>query len=78
MIAPLSQATPRPKAPQGKSVDDPEIQARKDALDLQQALFNIEMAEQAELEREREALEAFTMEQLKNEDAIMKKWIAMI
>ena len=78
MIAPLTPAAPRPKAPQGKAADDPEIKARQDALDLQQALFNVEMAEQAELEREREALEAFTMEQLKNEDAIMKKWIALI
>lgn len=78
MIGPLIQATPRPKAPQGKAADAPDVKARQDALDLQQALFNVEMAEQAELEREREALEALTMQQLKNEDAIMKKWIEMI
>jgi len=78
MIALTTAATPRPKAPQGKAADDPALKARQDALDMQQAVFNIEMAEQAEFEREREALEALTMQQLKNEDAIMKKWIEMI
>lgn len=78
MITPVTAAAPRPKPPQGKAADDPEVKARQDALDLQQALFNVEMAEQAELEREREALEALTLQQIKNEDAIMKKWIEMI
>ena len=77
MIFPLTSAA-RPKAPQGKAADDPEVKEKQDALDLQQALFNVEMAEQAELEREREALEALQMAQIKNEDAIMKKWIEMI
>lgn len=77
MIFALTPAA-RPKAPQGKAADDPEVKEKQDALDLQQALFNVEMAEQAELEREREALEALQMAQIKNEDAIMKKWIEMI
>jgi hypothetical protein len=78
MIGPLTPAAPRPKAPQGKAADDPQVKARQDALDLQQAMFNIEMAERAELEREREALQTLMMQFIKNEDAIMKKWIEMI
>ena len=78
MIAPVTPAAPKSKAPLGKASDDPDVQAAQHALDVQQALFNIEMAEQAELQREREALEALQMAQMKNEDAIMKKWIEMI
>ena len=44
----------------------------------QHAAFDFQLAEQAELLREHEALEALLMEQLKNEDEIMKKWIALI
>ena len=78
MIAPLTPAAPRAKGPSSKAADDPEVKARQDALDVQQALFNIEIAEQAEFEREREALEALTLAAIKNEDAVMKKWIEMI
>lgn len=44
----------------------------------QHAAFDFELAERAELMREHEALQALVMEQLKNEDEIMKKWIALI
>ena len=44
----------------------------------QHAAFDFEIAERAELLREHEALQALLMEQLKNEDEIMKKWISLI
>jgi hypothetical protein len=42
------------------------------------AAFDFQAAETAEMLREHEALESMMQEQLKNEDEIMKKWIAMI
>lgn len=51
---------------------------QKTQLAAQHAAFDFQIAESAELLREREALEALMMEQLKNEDEIMKKWIALI
>ena len=43
-----------------------------------QAVFDAEVAEEAELQREREAMEALMMAFIKQEDAIMKKWIELI
>ncbi len=54
---------------------DPAVQQRVDA---QHTAFDESQAEHAELLRELAALEDLMMEQLKNEDEIMKKWIAMI
>ena len=51
--------------------------AQKAELAAQHAAFDFEIAERAELLREHEALQALLMEQLKNEDEIMKKWIAL-
>jgi len=65
-------------APRGAAAADdltPEQQAQ---LAAQHAAFDFEAAETAEMLREHEALEALMQEQLKNEDEIMKKWIAMI
>jgi hypothetical protein len=42
------------------------------------AAFNYQTELDAEAERERAALEALLMAQLKDEDEVMKKWIAMI
>jgi hypothetical protein len=42
------------------------------------AAFDHETELNAEAEREREALEALLLVQLKDEDEVMKKWIAMI
>ena len=47
-------------------------------ISAQHAAFDFQLAETAELLREHEALQALVMEQLKNEDEIMKKWIALI
>ncbi|HZY99485.1 MAG TPA: hypothetical protein VFE36_07920 [Candidatus Baltobacteraceae bacterium] len=44
----------------------------------QHVAFDFQTAETAELLREHEALQALLMENLKNEDEIMKKWIALI
>lgn len=44
----------------------------------QHAAFDDTTAERAEMLRELAALEDLMMAQLKNEDEIMKKWIAMI
>lgn len=82
MIYPLSsRAQPRggssasPRAePRGPS----DTAAQQAAIAAQHAAFDYELAERAEIVREHEALQALLMEQLKNEDEIMKKWIALI
>jgi hypothetical protein len=51
---------------------------QQQAIATQRAAFNYDAAERAELEREREALEEMVQSQLKFEDEIMNKWIAMI
>jgi hypothetical protein len=48
------------------------------AIAAQHAAFDYEVAERAEILREHEALQTMMLEQLKNEDEIMKKWIALI
>lgn len=61
-----------------KSPDDdltPDQQARVAA---QHAAFDFDAAENAELQREHDLLQALLMEELKNEDEIVKKWIALI
>jgi hypothetical protein len=74
-------ATPRPAAtaarpaPAAASDLSPDEQH---ALAAQHQAFDFQLAEDAELQREREALDALLTEHLKNEDDIMKKWIAMI
>jgi hypothetical protein len=72
-------AAPRPllAAPRGAAGDDltPDQQ---DQLAAQHAAFDFDVAERAELLRERAALAALVLEDLKNEDEIMKKFIALI
>lgn len=48
------------------------------ALAEQQQSFNLATSESAELNRELAALDDLLMAQAKDEDEIMKKWIAMI
>jgi hypothetical protein len=69
-----TMAAPRSGA---AATDDltPEQQAQ---LAAQHAAFDFQAAETAEMLREGEALESMMQEQLKNEDEIMKKWIALI
>ena len=88
MIDALLAAARAPRAPQAEPAVDPatgaatadpaEPSAQEQALAQVKAAFDYEMAQQAEMEREREALEALLLANLKDEDEIMKKWIAMI
>jgi hypothetical protein len=74
-------APPRSVAPVSRGVvqaDTDLTDEQKAQLAAQHAAFDFEIAERAELLREHEALQALLMEQLKNEDEIMKKWIALI
>ncbi|MBV8284891.1 MAG: hypothetical protein JO175_09600 [Candidatus Eremiobacteraeota bacterium] len=70
-----------PRAPAARGADpaaDPSAAGEQAAIAAQHAAFDAELAERSELLREHEALQTLLMEQLKNEDAIMKKWIALI
>ncbi len=77
-----------PRAPQLRLAADPatgaaasapdDASAQEHTLALAKVAFDYEIAEQAEMERERAALEALLLANLKDEDDVMKKWIAMI
>ena len=73
---------PRAAAPRGTGSavsGDGDVSADRQAqIAAQHAAFDFQLAETAELQREHEALQALLMEQLKNDDEIMKKWIALI
>ena len=69
------RAAARPAAGAPSSDLTAEQQAQ---IAAQHAAFDFQLAETAEVLREHEALQALIMEQLKNEDEIMKKWIALI
>jgi Spy/CpxP family protein refolding chaperone len=76
------------RAPQAKPAVDPatgadaarpdDTTAQEQSLAQVKAAFDYETALQAEMEREREALEQLLLANLKDEDEVMKKWIAMI
>jgi len=66
-------------APRGAAAAGDDLTAEQQAqLAAQHAAFDYQAAETAEILREHEALQALMEEFLKNEDEIMKKWIAMI
>lgn len=65
-------------AADGADPDADATAAQQLALATQRATFGYEAAERAELEREREVLEEMLQAQLKFEDEIVNKWIAMI
>jgi hypothetical protein len=75
--APASRSV-MPTARGAAEASDDLTDDQKAQLAAQHAAFDFEIAERAELLREHEALQALLMEQLKNEDEIMKKWIALI
>jgi hypothetical protein len=87
MIAPLSARNERPTVPRG-ALTAPRGDAGAAASDLdaeqqhqvaaQRQAFDYDAGERAEIMREHELLEALLMAQLKNEDEITKKWIALI
>ena len=88
MIAASITAARTPRAPQAKAADpatgaadstaDAQTQSQQHALAVQRQAFDFEMEERSEVERERQALEQLMLAQLKDEDEIVKKWIAMI
>ncbi|HKU67220.1 MAG TPA: hypothetical protein VJP85_05565 [Candidatus Baltobacteraceae bacterium] len=51
---------------------------KSDAVTAQQSQFDEEMEERSELEREANVLRDMMLEQLKEDDAALKKYIAMI
>lgn len=66
-------------AARGAAADSSDLTPDQQAqIATQHAAFDFEAAESAELLREHEALQALLMEQLKNDDEILKKWIALI
>ena len=70
---------PQTKAPTATdATDDAQQQAQENALAVQRQAFDIATEVRAEFEREREALEQLMLAQLKDEDEICKKFIAMI
>ena len=74
-LFPVRSAAARPSAAASSSDLTPEQQAQ---IAAQHAAFDFQLAETAELLREHEALQELLMEQLKNQDEVMKKWIALI
>jgi hypothetical protein len=64
--------------PASKSADDDLTPDQQAQVAAQHAAFNFQAAEDAELQREHDVLQALLMEELKNEDEIVKKWIALI
>ena len=66
-------------APRGGTDASSDVSAEQQAqIAAQHAAFDFEAAERAEMLREHTMLQTMLMEQLKNEDEIMKKWIALI
>ena len=68
-------SAPRGSAPAPAAGSAPEPQAQ---IAAQHQAFDEQAAERAEILREHDVLEALLMAQLKNEDEITKKWIALI
>jgi hypothetical protein len=72
------RATPVRSAHPAASDSSDVTSEQQAAVAAQHAAFDFQLAETAELLREHEALQSLLMEQLKNDDEIMKKWIALI
>ena len=74
-----SRTTPvRAAATKAAKPVTPEDEAREEALQTQQAQFDFEMSDRAELQREANVLRDMMVEQLKADDEILKKYIMMI
>jgi hypothetical protein len=66
-------------APRGGTDASSDLTAEQQAqIAAQHAAFDFDAAERSEMLREHAMLQAMLMEQLKNEDEITKKWIALI
>ncbi len=73
MTEPIGPRSVRPRADSAARAP-----SSSDPVSAQHAAFDEQQAEHAELLRELDALENLLLAQLKNEDEIMKKWIALI
>ncbi len=73
--APAAAGRAKPAPPAPPSPDQTEQEA---ALTKQRMQFDFDLQERAELQREMNELRALEMEQLKRDDEILKKWIALI
>lgn len=78
MIAPLPPRLPSREPSRSAAGAGGLTPAQQAQIDAQHAAFDFEAAERAELLREHEVLQTLVLEQLKNEDEILKKWIALI
>ena len=76
MIASLPPLKPSERAAAARGI--PAAPRGAGALAAKHQAFDLAAAERAEIEREHEALQTMLMAWLKNEDEIMKKWIALI
>lgn len=78
--AALTAAGRNKPAPPGDAASrpNPDQTEQETALTTQRVQFDFDLQERAELQREMNELRALEMEQLKRDDEILKKWIAMI
>jgi hypothetical protein len=74
----VGRPTSRPAASKAANPPSEQDEAREEALAEQQAQFDYDMAERSELQREANVLRDMMLEQLKNDDEALKKYIAMI
>jgi hypothetical protein len=74
-ITPRARSTPATRSSTSSASSS---SSASPAVAAQHGAFDAQTAERAELLRELNALEDLMLAQLKNEDEIMKKWIAMI
>ncbi|MBV8364530.1 MAG: hypothetical protein JO193_08200 [Candidatus Eremiobacteraeota bacterium] len=83
MIGPIQPIRPRATAgatsrPTSDPASNDDVEKGQATLLRQQAAFNYQVQERAELLREFNELRALQMEQLKHDDEIVKKWIDLI
>ena len=78
MIDAVRKPSTDPATGAAAAAPDDGTTSQEHALAQTRAAFDYETELDAEAEREREALETLLLAQLKDEDEVMKKWIAMI
>ncbi|MGA7748017.1 MAG: hypothetical protein WCC70_01980 [Candidatus Aquilonibacter sp.] len=78
MIDAVRKPSTDPATGAAAAAPDDGTASQEHALAQTRAAFDYETELDAEAERERAALETLLLAQLKDEDEVMKKWIAMI
>ncbi len=74
----VGRSKPTPPAPETPGAATPDQTEQEASLSRQRMQFDFDLQERAELQREMNELRALEMEQLKRDDEILKKWIALI